>query len=89
VEGQLAAIWAEDEITDIHRDSGEFFRVSTCGRHPVNIRAREFVVGFVDAPREKVNAGAIVAPDELTLVEVPVGQLHGLGKFLRSCRHLE
>ena len=56
VESQLPAIWAKDEIINAHRNGDELFGVSARRRDPVNIRAGEFVIGLVDAPREKVNA---------------------------------
>src|SRR5215467_732619 len=55
VKGQPAAIWTKDEIANIHRNRGEFFRVSSRGGDRVNIRAGEFVIGLVDATREKIN----------------------------------
>src|SRR4029453_3724327 len=89
VEGQPAAIWTKDEIVNTHRNRGEFFGVSARGGDRVNIRVGEFVIGLVDAPREKVNARAIVAPDELTFVEISSGKLLRLSEFIRGPRYLE
>ena len=86
---ELAAIRAERQVINSHRDSGDFFRASTSGRNAVNIRGREFVIRLVDTLREEVDSRVVTAPDELAFLEIATRELHRLGEFIGGRRYLD
>src|SRR6266568_2085095 len=89
VEAKLAAVRAEDEISDVHRNGGQLIWTSTRRGDRVNICGWEFVIGLVDALGKEVDARIVVAPDEFALVKIAAGKLHRLSEFVGSGGHVQ